>query len=72
EETILETIKSSGCSRIPVYNEDDDIVGVLYSKDYLMADENRKYDIKPYVRNGYFVSENMKASELFKRMQLEK
>lgn len=71
EETILETIKSSGCSRIPVYN-DDDVVGVLYSKDYLMADENRKYDIKPYVRSGYFVSENMKASELFKRMQLEK
>lgn len=72
EKEILQKIKSTGCSRMPVYGEDDDLIGVLYTKDYLMADENRKNDVRPYIRSAYFVSENMKASELFKRMQLEK
>lgn len=70
EEEILNVIRNSGCSRLPVYDKDD-IVGILYSKDYLIADSNRKYDIKPFVRSAYFVSENMKASELFKKMQIE-
>lgn len=70
EEEILNVIKNSGCSRLPVYDKDD-IVGILYSKDYLIADSSRKYDIKPFLRSAYFVSENMKASELFKKMQIE-
>ena len=72
EHEILKIIKQSGCSRLPVYGEDeDDIIGILYSKDYLLAGEERKYDIKSFIRAGYFVSENMKASELFKKMQID-
>ena len=74
EEKILEVIRESKCSRIPVYDrekDEDDIVGILHAKDYLLAgDEEREKGIKPLMRQAYFVSENMKASELFKKMQL--
>ncbi|MBE5034823.1 hemolysin family protein [Gallibacter intestinalis] len=74
EEKILETIRESKCSRIPVYDrekDEDDIVGILHAKDYLLAgDEEREKGIEPLMRQAYFVSENMKASELFKKMQL--
>lgn len=74
EEKILEVIRESKCSRIPVYDrekDEDDIVGILHAKDYLLAgDEEREKGIEPLMRQAYFVSENMKASELFKKMQL--
>ena len=74
EEKILETIRESKCSRIPVYDrekDEDDIVGILHAKDYLLAgDDEREKGIEPLMRQAYFVSENMKASELFKKMQL--
>ena len=74
EEKILEVIRDSKCSRIPVYDrekDEDDIVGILHAKDYLLAgDEEREKGIEPLMRQAYFVSENMKASELFKKMQL--
>lgn len=74
EEKILEVIRESKCSRIPVYDrekDEDDIVGILHAKDYLLAgDEKREKGIEPLMRQAYFVSENMKASELFKKMQL--
>ena len=74
EEKILEVIRESKCSRIPVYDrekDEDDIVGILHAKDYLLAgDEAREKGIEPLMRQAYFVSENMKASELFKKMQL--
>lgn len=74
EEKILETIRESKCSRIPVYDrekDEDDIVGILHAKDYLLAgDEEREKGVEPLMRQAYFVSENMKASELFKKMQL--
>lgn len=74
EEKILEVIRESKCSRIPVYDrekDEDDIVGILHAKDYLLAgDEERENGIEPLMRQAYFVSENMKASELFKKMQL--
>lgn len=74
EEKILEVIRESKCSRIPVYDrekDEDDIVGILHAKDYLLAgDEEREKGVEPLMRQAYFVSENMKASELFKKMQL--
>lgn len=74
EEKILEVIRESKCSRIPVYDrekDEDDIVGILHAKDYLLAgDEEREKGIETLMRQAYFVSENMKASELFKKMQL--
>ncbi len=37
EETILDTIRQSGLSRFPVYQEDvDDIVGILSTREYLL------------------------------------
>lgn len=74
EESVLKVIRESRCSRIPVYDrerEEDDIVGILHSKDYLLAgEEERNGGIEKLMRQAYFVSENMKASELFKKMQL--
>lgn len=74
DEEILSTIKESRCSRIPVYDrskDEDDIVGILHSKDYLLATSEEKAEgVESLIRQVYFVSENMKASELFKKMQL--
>lgn len=74
EEEVLAVIRASRCSRIPVYDrekDEDDIVGILHSKEYLLATpEEREKGIAHLMKPAYFVSENMKASEMFKKMQI--
>lgn len=74
EEEVLAVIRASRCSRIPVYDrekDEDDIVGILHSKEYLLATpQERQEGIAHLMKPAYFVSENMKASEMFKKMQL--
>ncbi len=74
EEEVLAVIRASRCSRIPVYDrekDEDDIVGILHSKEYLLAtSQERQEGIAHLMKPAYFVSENMKASEMFKKMQL--
>lgn len=73
-EQIEETIRTSGLSRFPVYDEDiDDIVGVLNSRDFLLARAGCKEpDIRSMLRPAYFVPETIKISVLFKDMQKKK
>ena len=58
----------------PVYKEDqDDIVGVLNTKDYFrLEDKSRENILKKAVENPYYVPETMKADVLFRNMKREK
>lgn len=74
EETIRNTIKESGLSRFPVYDEDiDDIVGVLSTREYLLnAGEKQPKPLKRLLREAYFVPETVKTDVLLRNMQRAK
>ena len=71
QQTILDTIKESGLSRFPVYNEDiDDIIGVLSTRQYLLnISEARPKPLKSLLRDAYFVPETVPAEVLLRNMQ---
>ncbi len=71
EETIRRTIKESGLSRFPVYNEDiDDIVGILSTREYLLnAGEKQPVPLKKLLREAYFVPETVRTDVLLRNMQ---
>ncbi len=68
---LLETIKSSGFSRIPVYRESlDNVEGILYIKDLLpYLNENEKFEWQKLLRASYFVPESKKLDSLLKDFQ---
>ena len=71
QETILESIKESGLSRFPVYNDDiDDIIGVLSTREYLlnMSDKHPK-PLRALLRDPYFVPETVPSDVLLRNMQ---
>lgn len=73
ETKILHKIKESGLSRFPVCDEDiDDIVGVLYTRDYLIASKDERKDLKQLLRPAYFVPDSIQADDLFQDMQRKK
>lgn len=73
EQEIIDTVKSSGKSRFPVYDKDfDDVVGVLYARDFLMADAGKRRHLKGLLRAPYFIPESISADKLFKDMQTKK
>lgn len=71
---MLEVIRESGRSRIPVCGENiDDILGILSTRLFLLERcEDREKLPENVVRPAYFVPETMKASQLFKEMQKRK
>ena len=72
-EEVLQTIKNTGFSRIPVYDESfDNIRGVLYIKDLLpYLNNSLDYDWSPLIRE-FFVPENKKIDDLLKEFQEKK
>lgn len=74
EEEWKETILQSRFTYYPVYREDqDDIVGVLNTKDYFrLEDKNRENIMAKAVEKPYYVPETMKADVLFRNMKQEK
>ncbi|MBQ9264783.1 MAG: HlyC/CorC family transporter [Clostridia bacterium] len=74
EDTIRTTIKDSGLSRFPVYDEDiDDIVGVLSTREYLLnfGEKNPK-PLRKLLRDAYFVPETVPTDVLLRNMQRAK
>ena len=74
EEHIVDTIRQSGLSRFPVYQEDvDDIIGILSTREYLLNFRlpNSK-STKELLRPAYFVPETVPADVLFRDMQSRK
>jgi CBS domain containing-hemolysin-like protein len=71
-EKLIDVIKASGFSRIPIYEGDiDNIIGMVYSKDIILnLDTNPKQlslagkSVRNLMRKCYFVPENMKISYL--------
>ncbi|WP_366460950.1 hemolysin family protein [Flintibacter hominis] len=74
EDVILDTIRQSGLSRFPVYQNDvDDIVGILSTREYLL--NFHLPDPKPIrelLRTASFVPESVPADVLFRDMQGKK
>lgn len=70
-EDVLEVIKKEQFSRIPVYNQTiDDIVGVLYVKDLIIAGQNKDgFKVTDYMREPYYTFEFKKIKELFNEMK---
>lgn len=60
-------------TRIPVYDDDpDNIIGILNIKDYLIQARTQGFDnieIKPILREAYFVPDSKKIDTLFFEMQ---
>ena len=74
EDTILDTIRQSGLSRFPVYQEDvDDIIGILSTREYLLNFRlPHPKPMKDLLRPAYFVPETVPADVLFRDMQGKK
>jgi len=71
---IMETIRSSGLTRFPVYEEDqDDVIGILTTRDYLInAREAEPKPLRELLRKAYFVPESVRTDVLFRDMQNKK
>ena len=70
----VEIIEQKGYSRVPVYQDTvDDIRGILYAKDLLIAATNRggieNVDLASIVRPAYFVPETKPVEELLLEMR---
>ena len=73
-DTILETIRESGLSRFPVYDEDmDDIVGTLNARSFLLNTAmGSPRSVREMLHEAYFVPETVQADQLFRNMQMKK
>ena len=68
EENILNTIRESGLSRYPVYEEDiNDVVGILNARDYLLSrNGDSSAGLQELLREPYFVPDTIHADDLFR------
>ena len=67
---VLEKVVDKGYSRVPVYNEQIDMIsGVLYIKDLLPHIHLKNFDWVSLLREPYFVPENKKLDDLLVEFQ---
>ena len=72
DEEILQIIEEEGYSRIPVYSEKpDNIIGILYSRDYLLRRTRPDFSLQQAMFEPTFVPETAHLDALFKDMQKE-
>ena len=73
-DSILQTIRESGLSRFPVYDEDmDDIVGTLNARSFLLNTAmGSPRSVREMLHEAYFVPETVQADQLFRNMQMKK
>ena len=70
KEEIAELFRSTGFSRVPVYEEGlDNVIGVLNQKDFHNYLNGTDRDILEYVKPAAFAPGTMKISQLLKKMQ---
>ena len=66
-EEITELIRTTGYSRFPVYEEDqDNIIGVLYVKDFFL---NQDTPLRQLLKEPIFVPDSMICDDLFRKLQ---
>lgn len=72
-EDFIDDMLSLKYSRIPVYEDEvDNIIGLLYLKDYLLESYNKGFenvDIRSILKPAYFVPERKNVNELFSELQ---
>jgi CBS domain containing-hemolysin-like protein len=68
---VLEAVRSSGNSRLPVYEEDlDHIVGLLLAKDLLNCfDGQTPFHLDQVMREPFFIPATMQVDDLLKELQ---
>lgn len=69
---VIGLIQSSGRSRIPVYEENDDqIIGIVHAKDLLMAqlDSPGQVSLRSLMRPALFVPENKNLHDLLRELK---
>ena len=73
-DVILQTIRETGLSRFPVYNEDmDDIIGTLNTRVFLLnMQTEHPRTLREMIREAYFVPSTVQADMLFRNMQMKK
>lgn len=73
-DTVLHTIRETGLSRYPVYEENiNDIRGILNARDFLLnLQREHPKPLAELLRPAYFVPENVHADRLFRDMQAQK
>ncbi|MGQ9845657.1 MAG: hemolysin family protein [Caldisericia bacterium] len=72
-EKIIDTIISTGHSRIPIYEGNiDNILGILHVKDLVKLTCLKDFNIKDYLHDPLFVPDTKKIGELFKEMRKKK
>ena len=73
-DVILKTIRETGLSRFPVYNEDmDDIIGTLNTRVFLLnMQTEHPRTMREMIREAYFVPSTVPADMLFRNMQTKK
>ncbi len=72
---VLELVREVAHSRYPVYNEDlDNVLGFLHVKDlaFVGAGEDQNFDIESFLKEPFFVFENMKINAVFDHMNRNK
>jgi len=71
---VIDIIRKSGHSRIPLYqNSLDEIKGIIYAKDLLTyALKGENVDLLRIVRKSYFIPENIKIDDLLSQMRKRK
>ena len=71
---ILDTIRESGLSRFPVYEDSiDNVLGILTTRDYLIDRcEGRNTPLRELIRPAHFVPESVRTDVLFQEMQRRK
>ena len=74
DEEILNTIRESGLSRFPVYEDSiDNVLGILTTRDFLMSRlEDRPATLRQLIRPAHFVPESVRTDVLFQEMQTRK
>lgn len=74
DEEILTTIRESGLSRFPVYEDSiDNVLGILTTRDWLISRvEGGQAPLKELIRPAHFVPESVRTDVLFQEMQSRK
>ena len=67
---VLETIRTTGHSRIPIYADTiDTVLGVLFAKDLLHRPKDEPFEVTKVMRKGFFVPETKPVRELLREFQ---
>ena len=70
---IMETFRSTGFSRLPVYKDTiDTICGILHEKDFFFAYLNHEKDLHSVLHEVTYTTEHVKIGALLKQLQSKK